>query len=109
MEDDYRFTFETEDQYQARLQQEAASESVATEPLPGAAQGGKPVSLLLPWWIVVPVVLVVLAVGYRSHRQKLIRQGLERSPGGQPFHVRTRRVRGSGRTQVVMRLQPRNK
>lgn len=85
----YRFEFETDEQYQARVAQELqpanANSSANTAPKSKLA-------LFLPWWVLIPLGLAVLAFAFQHYRRGLIKKRLAEYQAKQkrsPRRVRT--------------------
>ncbi len=68
----FRYSFETDEQYQARIQ----DLKTETETVPSAPSGAPQsrTGFVLPWWVIAIFVAIVLVVLYRENRKKLIRQ-----------------------------------
>jgi len=80
----YRFTFETDEQYQQRAKQledssTSANPETSVSPSPIVTDGGKGGPwLLLPWWALLPIAVVTLLYAFRIHRRSLINKRLAR-------------------------------
>ena len=82
----YRFSFETDEQYNARVQGVQANENTNTQvPVQQGVAAEHPRSTFqsfLPGWIIGVLAAAILMVWFRSHRQKLIRRARGERGGG---------------------------
>lgn len=71
--DPFRYSFETDEQYQARIEQLQAETQIAS-PAESTAASNRWFGLTIPWWAVVIFVVVILLLIYRESRRKLRRK-----------------------------------
>lgn len=70
--DPFRYSFETDEQYQARIEQ-LQTETQAASP-PKSTAPNRWFGLTLPWWVVGIMVVLILLLIYQESQKKLRRK-----------------------------------
>lgn len=71
----YRYTFETDEQYNARLKElEASQPPTGAETTEAPSDGRSTFDFLLPGWMIAAAVIGLLVVGFFMHRRRMIRE-----------------------------------
>ncbi len=77
----FRYSFETDEQYQARLQElKTETETAPSSETPPTSRTG----FVLPWWAIAIFVVIVLVIIYRESRKKLIRKMRQERENARP-------------------------
>lgn len=80
--DPFRYSFETDEQYQTRIEQLQTEAQSASAPK-STAGSNRWFGLTIPWWVVMIFVVVILLLIYQESRKKL-RQKLQDQARQQP-------------------------